>query len=271
MLKLSSTSALVLLWAQQECYQSKKAKDYLKQLDLAEGKILYERCKEVCPYYDEVIKNRKYGVFTLIKKCCDEKSDCQQVVIAGAGLDALGVEVTEYYPHVKVFELDKENMDLKSHLFAKLVNRAKTNITFIEIDLLNCPYLYSSLIAHSWDPKKSTLLILEGISYYLSSKSMQNLVRSIKPNWTIFEFLKPEKEISTDRLKIPREVFGHILSMCDLSDISRYNYSSVEKVFNMPFVAKYSMKRLEKMRTGSNRFFPTNNSGWIEVCLLENQ
>lgn len=61
MLKLSSTSALVLLWAQQECYQSKKAKYYLSQLDLEDGKILYERCKEICLYYNEVIKNRKFN------------------------------------------------------------------------------------------------------------------------------------------------------------------------------------------------------------------
>ncbi|MBW1679019.1 MAG: class I SAM-dependent methyltransferase, partial [Deltaproteobacteria bacterium] len=145
MSRLSSTSELVLLWARKECYQSKKARDYLKQLDLEEGKTLYERCKEVWPYYDEVIKNRKFGVFTLIKKYCTEKINCQQLVIAGAGLDALGIEVTEHYPHVKVFELDKENMDFKSHLFAKLGNKSTANITFIEIDLLNIPSLYSNL------------------------------------------------------------------------------------------------------------------------------
>jgi len=73
MMNLSSTSALVLLWAQQECYQSKKARHYLSRLDLEEGKALYGQCQEVWPYYDEVIKNWKFGVFSLIEKCCSEK------------------------------------------------------------------------------------------------------------------------------------------------------------------------------------------------------
>lgn len=93
MQKLSSTSALVLLWAQQECYKSKKAKDYLSQIDLEEGKTLYEQCKYACPYYDEVIKNRKFGVFNLIKKSFSNKINIPQLVIAGAGLDALGIEI----------------------------------------------------------------------------------------------------------------------------------------------------------------------------------
>jgi len=36
----------------------------------------------------------------------------------------------------------------------------------------------------------------------------------------------------------------------------------------MTVMYKFSMKRLENMRTGSNKYFMTENSGWIEVCLL---
>ncbi len=57
--------------------------------------------------------------------------------------------------------------------------------------------------------------------------------------------------------------------MSKLSSINRYNYSGIEKLFdNMAIRNKCSMKCLEKMRTGSNKYFPTENSGWIEVCLL---
>ncbi len=272
MLKLSSTSALVLLWAQQECYQSKKAKYYLSQLDLEDGKILYERCKEICPYYNEVIKNRKFGVFNLIKKYLTEKTRGQQLVIAGGGLDAFGIEVMELYPHVNVFELDKENMDIKSRLATKLANKSKGNIAFIEANLLNIFDVYRSLSAHGWDPRRPTLLIFEGISYYLPTESIQKLVQVINPTWTIFEFLKQNEEIATDRVNIPKQIFGLISSLCELSYIGQYNYSQLEKLFNnMSIRDKYSMKRLEEMRTGSNRFFPTEASGWIEVCLLANQ
>lgn len=272
MLKLSSTSALVLLWARQECYQSKRARDYLSQLDLEDGKILYERCKEICTYYDEVIKNRKFGVNNLVKKYFTEKIGSRQLVIAGAGFDALGIEVMELYPHVKVFELDKENMNIKSRLATKLDNESKRNIMFIEVNLLNISDVYRSLTAHGWDPIRPTLLIIEGISYYLPTESIQKLVQVINPNWTIFEFLKQDEEIATDRVNIHKKVFGLISSLCELSHIGQYNYSQLEKLFNnISILAKYSMKRLEEMRTGSNRFFPTEDSGWIEVCLLANQ
>ncbi len=271
MLKLSSTSALVLLWAEQECYKGESARYYLSQLDLEEGKALYKQCEEVWPYYDEVIKNRKFGVFSLIEKCCTEKISCQQVVIAGAGLDALGIEITERYPRVKVFEIDKENMSLKSHLFKNSGNKSKASIMFIEIDILNIPSLYGSLTAHGWDTNKPTALILEGISYYLPPESIQELVQVINPDWVIFEFLKEDHEITADRVKIPQKIFGFILNQCELPDIWRYSCFTAGKLFDMPVAVRYSMKQLEKMRTGSNRFFQTEDSGWIEVCLLVNQ
>lgn len=272
MLKLSSTSALVLLWARQECCQSKRARDYLSRLDLEDGKMLYERCKEICPYYDEVIKNRKFGVINLIKKYFTEKKGSQQLVIAGAGFDALGIEVMALYPHVKVFEIDKENMNIKSRLATKLDNESKKNIAFIEVNLLNISDVYRSLSAHGWDPTKPTLLIFEGISYYLPTVSIQKLVQVINPDWIIFEFLKQDEDVALDRVNIPKKVFGLISSLCELPHIGRYSYSQLEKLFNnISIQAKYSMKRLEEMRTGSNRFFPTEDSGWIEVCLLAKQ
>ncbi|MDA3838819.1 MAG: hypothetical protein PF574_07550 [Candidatus Delongbacteria bacterium] len=55
---------------------------------------------------------------------------------------------------------------------------------------------------------------------------------------------------------------------CDCPDIVRYSYTKVENLFKLPIQTKLSMKQLEKRRTGINRFFPTERSGWIEVCLL---
>ncbi len=36
----------------------------------------------------------------------------------------------------------------------------------------------------------------------------------------------------------------------------------------MDVLERYSLMCLEQMRTGANSFFPTEESGWIEVCLL---
>jgi Leucine carboxyl methyltransferase len=272
MLKLASTSALVLLWAQQECYQSKSAKHYLSQLDLEEGKSLYNWCREVCPYYDEVIKNRKFGVFNLVKKYFSDQTKNQQLVIAAAGLDALGIEVVELYPHSQVFELDKENMDIKSRLTIVPENKTKRSITFIQANLLDFSEVYKNLIERGWDPQKPTLLVFEGISYYLSLESIQKFFHVLNPDFIVFEFLKQKKEIAADRVDIPEKIFGKISSTCGLPFIGRFSYEQLEKLFDPLSVKdKYSMNRLEKMRTRSNKFFPTDYSGWIEVCLLENE
>lgn len=268
MLKLSSTSSLVMLWAQNDCYQSKMSQDYLHQLDLQEGKAIYQQCREVWPYYDQVIKNRKFGVSTLIKKCYAENNP-QQLVIAAAGFDALGIEVSQHYLDLKIFELDRENMDVKSDLFAKLSNNQNANIEFIEADLLDVPVLYDRLISHGWSPDESTLLIMEGISYYLPPESISNFVQTLSPDQIIFEYLKHNETIAADRQKIPQKVFNLISNQCDLPDIWRYNSADIETLLEMSTSAKYSMHTLEKIRTNKNRFFPTENAGWIDVALLE--
>ena len=223
MLKLSSTSALVLLWAQQASYKSTAAIDYLSHLDLEDGKTLYKQCEEVCPYYDEVIKNRKKGVLHLLNSSFSNDEETSQLVIAGAGFDALSLEIMELYPHVNIFEIDEDKMQAKSRIVTKLNSTLKKNINFIEGNILNISYLCKSLIAHGWDPLKSTLLVLEGITYYLPTESLQNLIHAINPDLVIFEFLKQRDEISTDRVNIPDRVFGPISSQCGLSNIVKYN------------------------------------------------
>lgn len=268
MTKLSSTSALVLLWARQGCYKSRKARQYLSRLDLGAGQDLYERCVQVWPYYHEVIRNRKYGVFHLIEDTLNGNQDTCQVVIVGAGLDALGIEAIERYPDIKVFEIDKDNMGLKSSLFSNLSSSPNPNIHFLEADLCDTLCVDRVLTDHGWNRKRSTLLICEGISYYLSRHIIGRLIASLMPSRTIFEFLKREEDLTFERAMIARQIFGIILDACKLSEIVRYNYHGVQAFFRMSVLERYSLMRLEQMRTGSNTFFPTEESGWIEVCLL---
>ncbi|MDP6526325.1 MAG: class I SAM-dependent methyltransferase [Kiritimatiellia bacterium] len=205
----------------------------------------------------------------LIDGYFSEKTTGQQLVIAGAGFDALGIEVMEFHPHVKVFELDRDNMSIKSSIFEELNNGSSKGITLIDVDLLNTSAVYRSLAAHGWKPTEPTVLLLEGISYYLPADTIQRLVQVIKPGRLILEFLKQDEDIAPDRISIPNEVFGTISRLCGLSHIRKYNYSQLEQLLsNLSIVTKCSMKRLEELRTGSNRFFPTEDSGWIEVYSL---
>ncbi|MCP4482392.1 MAG: hypothetical protein GY817_06375 [bacterium] len=266
---LSDTSALVLMWAGTNCYNTDKAKEYLEKLDLSAGQLLYDQCNEVCSYYDEVIKNRKWGIFSLLNQVLSRQNKDCQLVIAAAGLDPLGIEISEYYPEVRIFELDKENMDIKFNLYNSLCGNKYENIAFIETDILNTMSVQKSLSNYGWDPKKNTILVLEGISYYLSTESIQKFIQVLHPDFIIFEFLKEDENIASDKASIPKEIFGIIFDYCNISEIRRDSYSKLENTFNNMFIIKkYNMKYLEAMRTGNNSFFPTKESGWIEVCLL---
>jgi len=268
-LKLSSTSALVLLWAGQDCYRSEWARNFLGRLNLEEGRPLYEKCAAICPYYDQVIKNRKFGVFHLIEQAFSDRNGHYQVIIAGAGLDALGIEVTERYPNVKVFELDRENMGWKFNLYGETGDISKPKIFFIETDLLTPSSVYKSLVVHGWDSMKETLMIFEGISYYLPAEILRKLVRVVRPDWAIVEFLKQNDKIDADKAVIPKKIFDVISNECGLSHIKRYSGSELEKYCaDMSVSDTCSMKFLEMARTGANRYFPAEDSGWIEVCLL---
>lgn len=268
MTKLSSTSALVLLWTGQEPYKSKLAKDYFNALDLTPGLTLFKTCNEICPYYNEVILNRKFGVFKLISECLNNNKNINQVIIAGSGLDPLGIEITEFYPRLKVFELDTENMDVKSGIFTKLSDTSGEKIPFITVDLLNSSEVYERLKLHDWNPYEHTLLILEGISYYLPIESLQNLFKVIEPDRTVFEYLKQKEEIYAEQNDIAEKVFGIISEECGGPNIIRYSSSNIKDQFGSPVLTRYNMKELEMLRNGSNKYFPDEKSGWIEVCLL---
>jgi len=266
--QLSSTSEMVLLWAGEENYRTAEAKLYLKRLNLNSDNFFYRQCNKICSYYGEVIKNRKFGVLNLVNKCLTSDTEIKQLVIAGSGLDPLGIEVTNLYPNVKIFELDSENMETKSKMFSGLGDVSKLNISFINANLLNVSEVIKSLTEYKWNSEENTMLVLEGISYYLSQKSLQDFIKVINPAQVVFEFLKIKDEINDESKKIATQVFKFISECCNIPEIVRYSHSQIEDIFNLQLITIYGMNKLERMRRGKNKYFLSEESGWIEVCLL---
>jgi O-methyltransferase involved in polyketide biosynthesis len=269
-MRLSSTSALVLLWAGKEHLLGSLSAAWLDSLDLEDGRSLYEDCQAICPYYAEVIRNRKYGVRRFIADTL-EKGEIKQVVIAGAGLDPLGIDLAECYPGVQIFELDRDNMDLKRDAYHRLSHHTKIYAPhFVSADLAEAQAVHVALRAQGWDPAEGTLLILEGISYYLTPEALRNLVHTLQPKRVICEYLKPATQIAVDRAAIPQQIFDWIARMCSLPTIQRYDATTLERLLvNLHLVQRMSMSRLERARTAKQDYFPTEESGWIEVSLLD--
>ncbi len=288
-MKLSSTSALVLLWSGREHLRGPAARAYFDRLDLDEGRVLRDRCEAVCPYYAEVIRNRKHGVLNFVEQALTGMRDGDaQVVIAGAGLDPLGLELAERHPAVAVFEIDRENMDVKHKLFAESgggealravgeegggVAEAPgpgPRVALVTADLADAAAVRRGLVAAGWRPERPTVLVLEGVSYYLAPESLGSLVATVHPDAFVVEYLKPAATIVADRVAVPEQVFGLIADVCALPAIRRHDAAALPALLDDELVvaARQGMVGLERQRTGVNRFFPTEESGWIEVALL---
>ena len=97
---------------------------------------------------------------------------------------------------------------------------------------------------------------------------MQDFIKVINPAQVVFEFLKVKGEINSENNKIAEQVFKFISDSCGFPEIVRYSHSQFEELFNLTVLKRYGMKKLERMRRGTNKYFPTEESGWIEVCLL---
>ncbi len=264
MTKLSSTSALVLLWAGRDHLPGSRVDAYLKALDLDEGRALRDACDAICPYYAEVIRNRKRGVRDFIEQVISGGS-VAQVIIAGAGLDPLGLDLSEAYPDLRIFEVDRDNMDLKACL-ARMPSISAP--AFVTADLSDPEGVVAGLLAQGWDPQAPTVLVLEGITYYLTPEALSALVAAVNPVHAVVEFLKPASAIAPERVAIPERVFGLIAGNCGLPEIHRHDASGLSRHLDMRLEARRGMTELERLRTGGNAWFPAEADGWIEVCLL---
>jgi len=70
MLRVAPTAALVMRWAL-PFYEKSPALRFAEQLDLSGGEQLYSGCSAICPWYGEVIQNRKYFMKKIIERPLD--------------------------------------------------------------------------------------------------------------------------------------------------------------------------------------------------------
>ena len=84
----------------------------------------------------------------------------------------------------------------------------------------------------------------------------------------VFEFLKQIEDIDSERAIIADKVFGLISNQCNCPEIVHYNYSKIERLYNLQVLEKESMRNLELKRTKKNKYFQNEKSGWIDICLL---
>ena len=274
-LRLEPTAALVMQWALR-LYNEEAILQFLNQLDLSSGKTLFDKCHCVCNWYDEIILNRKSFIKHLIEqKLCAAEQEYQLVFLA-SGRSPLPIEILLSYSSkvYRIFEVDISGIEEKKKLCLELFPEFLEKLKCVNADITS-PSILGILdrAEIGYRPDLPTIIIMEGISYYLRKQELNNIIAMFQREKTAFfiiEYLVPYRCIDQARRSIPKEIFRIIQEDCGLDGITSYTKKELRGFFQEnggDLIASYSMMDMELARTGDNAYFGKPSDGWIE-CIV---
>jgi O-methyltransferase involved in polyketide biosynthesis len=275
-IKLEPTAALVMKWAMKLC-SDRIVLQFIDLLDLSSGENLFAKCNAVCKWYEEVILNRKYFIKQLIdQQLAAAESECQLVFLAsGKSPLALEMIVKNYSKIHLIFEVDISGMDEKKKLYDKVCPGFSDKLKCITADVasINVSNILEKLDIR-YRRNIRTIILLEGISYYLSKPELKKIIASFqsenKKNIIIIEYLVPCKYVGKNRTHIPKKIFKIIQEHAGMTEISCYADNELKGYFRekaRDLIGCYSMTDMEFARTGTNTYFKEKKDGWIE-CIV---
>ena len=272
MLRLAPTAALVMRWAL-PLYEKNPAQRFVEQLDLSGGEQLYSGCSAICPWYGEVIQNRKYFIKKIIERQLDIRNPSQLLVLA-AGQSPVALELSLERPSQisSAFEVDVSGMEEKARLYAETFPGVQGKLLCLAGDITS-EGLLPLLERTGYAKDDASIVLLEGISYYLPKPTLQELISrfgSGGKNIIIIEYLLPCSKVEPSRRQVPREIFSLIRRSAGLEEISCYTREGLGRIFREAggkLLESWSMKEMELARCEENRYFPRDGLGWIE-CVM---
>jgi O-methyltransferase involved in polyketide biosynthesis len=267
---ISATSALVLNWTSSEIWKSRNARDYINSLDLSEGSELYNTFDGLENYMlTQAITNRKYFVrkHTIgFLQECEHENTKGQVIILAAGIAPLSVEIASFFPENTVFDVDKYSMPEKG----KHLHNTCPNIKFIECDIINVNLLQEKLTQYGWDTENPTIVVIEGIIYYLMETDLRNLLSFFagKNARMVADFvLKPEYVNVKNRI-FGVEVFGKISDWVGLEFLNFYEpeyFMALVRECGFKNPKRFTMDEIQKERTGQKDPFDFEEPAWVSM------
>lgn len=271
---VSDTAALVMLWALAYYEKQPLVGSYLRELDLSAGEPLVERYNRVCPWYSEVIINRKHFIRKMVEDLV--RNDPKPTIIAnlGAGLSPLALELSPLLnERTRFIEIDIRNMNRKHEIYSWLIPDRCRFISSVEADIANIASLEESLSGCIENPGPTRLIVvMEGLTYYVGRPAMEGVLGALSglvPDLAIvFEHLKPCRLVSDERRYIPYLIFSHVRDYTGLDRMTTYSEAEIQAVMGPDFSCSYyDMDEMEWQRTGSHGYFPTPGSGWLSCAV----
>jgi len=267
---ISDTSALVLHWTSKDIWKSKNALEYFAKLDISASNGLIKQFDETENYmHTQAVSNRKFFVrkraVEFLENCRQNNTD-GQVIILAAGIAPLSVEIASLFPESNVFDIDKYLMGDKE----KFLDGLCPNIKFIETDITDIIGLEEKLMENGWDTNNQTLVILEGIIYYISEIELCHLIMLFDLHDSEFtgDFgLKPEDVNEKNRI-YGTAVFRKIQESVGIAPVSLYDpeyFMQLLQECGLSSPQRFTMGDVQYQRTGERKPFEGAEPGWISM------
>ena len=252
---LSHSSAFVLVCDKGKSYKSTKAKKFLSYLNLSQGEIMYNKTLHLQPFLNESIYNRKFFIHNFIKKTLTA-NPLTQVLVLACGWDPLLLELSEQFPKSCFFGVDKGSVDLQKQLIKKITPGAL--IFYLCADITKPHQLIKGLIKKGWKNNQASLIVIEGISYYIPPsiffKSIKNLKQNLCSDCFICgDFLVDIKNLSLKTQKFSRDLFNRIKKNYS-QEYFHYTKQDIKnnlKDLNCSNIRFFKQDEIQKQRTKS--------------------
>ena len=271
MFEVPATSAFVLLFTSRDVYEGDAAKRLLQSVDLSAGLGIKNHFARWWEDIYEEIGNRKVGVKLQSRTFLNNHPDAQ-VVCMGGGLDPLSLDLAEAYPQATVFDVDMANMDLKEQITASING---PEIRFCTGNLADPAGLVSVLTEAGWDPGKLTLMIAEGITYYVPKSVFRATFAALRGpgGGIILEYSLPDSAVEgTPRADEYAEFFQELEAILDMPfPIQRYSEEDVNELAEFlsgQVVVTQIQHELERIRKGENVLRTDATQGAIRISTI---
>lgn len=263
---ISDTSACVLLLEGGRAHGSPQSVRFRAMLDLSSGRRLADECSSAWPHYGKVVAYRKRKVLRLAREAA--RAGAAQVAVFGAGLDALSVELAS--GGARVFDVDVANMEEKAALLRGL--DLPGEVSCVTADVADSDSVESALVAAGWDGSADSLLVFEGISYYVEPDALWETARRLCGRGrVIMEYFLPPSEFDPGMAGIASHPFDVISRDAGLP-IRRYTRAQVAgRAARMggSVLSADGLHEMERECDPGAGVFRSPRSGWIEVCCFE--
>lgn len=271
-MKISASSALVLNWTDNRLYTGPKVSRYISSLDLSEGDEMLSHFRPDQNYmHTQTVSGRKWFMMRETRSFIDmqeAKGLLSQIIIPGAGIAPFSAAIAELYPKTRLFDIDLYGMEAKALLLKEF-----DNIHFITADLEQVEAWISLLLKSGYDTGLPGLMVLEGITYYLSKPTLASILKWAYENkiTVIGELGLPPADVIPEHQEYPIRVFETITNLSNHPGVSFYSRG---EFVDMARTAGYSdvvltpMREMQILRTGEAKPFEKDNACWIEPFRL---